>query len=291
MNCSEVNRLLSAYFDNELPVGVRSAISEHLTLCDLCTADLAGFDQLSAIAERLETPTAPAAIWNRIEESLDSQSEHVRPRKGTGLLWKGIRDVFQAPQLRWSLATFAVLFVLAAGIGYLLRSDHQEEHHEMAAVFRGYLEEFSHDPLAAQQFLLESYESQAVDTESAGAMLGYRPAVAVGMPPGYEVESMHVMEMPCCKCVQCLCQRADGTRLVVFEHDEEQMSEWFGERSRISTVCNGMPCTVIQLGDRIAANWSHGSRQITVIGLRDTEELGHLVAWFDDRRRKELSPS
>lgn len=105
------------------------------------------------------------------------------------------------------------------------------------------------------------------------------------MPDGYSVDSTYVMKMPCCTCVQCLCTRSDGSTIAIFEHDDEEAKEWFGDRPEMSANCNGKQCMLVELDDRIAASWKHDKRHFTVVGLRDVAELTNLVAWFDDRKR------
>jgi hypothetical protein len=184
----------------------------------------------------------------------------------------------------------ATVLIAVGWFGYTNWVEHDadssvhDSDHQMAVVFGEYLEVFRSDPNAAQQILLAKYESQAVDAEHPIQSVGYRPAVAGGMPDGYSVESTYVMNMPCCKCVQCNCERSDGTTIAIFEHDDEEPA-WFGDRPTTEAICNGARCSLVDLDDRIAATVRRGKRHITVIGARDAAEVDQLVAWFDDRRR------
>ena len=80
MDCPEVKELLSAYYDDELTSGQRTAVAEHLACCDECAHELEGFRRLSALAERLAQPEPPARIWQQLEAQLDAASgtEHER---------------------------------------------------------------------------------------------------------------------------------------------------------------------------------------------------------------------
>ncbi len=91
------------------------------------------------------------------------------------------------------------------------------------------------------------------------------------------------MKMPCCTCVQCLCQQDDGTMIAIFKHDDDEPS-WFGHRKSKIEVCNGTRCRLVQLDRRLAANWQRQGRYISVIGVSDAEEVSRLTAWFDDAR-------
>ena len=279
MDCPEVKELLSAYYDDELTSGQRTAVAEHLAGCDECAHELEGFRRLSALAERLAQPEPPARIWQQLEAQLDAASgtEHERSTFRDGRLWT------RQPMVRLGLATAAAILIAVGWFGSRSWFEHSG-HHQMAAVFGQYLDEFARDPAAAQQLLLAQYEGQAADAEQVLRTVGYRPAVADGMPEGYSVESTYVMKMPCCTCVQCVCTRSDGTTIAIFEHDDEDPN-WFGDRPGTEAICNGKRCSIVELDNRIAASWKQGKRYITVIGARDTAEVDQLVAWFDDRRR------
>ncbi len=96
------------------------------------------------------------------------------------------------------------------------------------------------------------------------------------------------MKMPCCTCVQCLCKRSDGSVIAIFEHDDEEMTEWFGDRPAMAANCSGKRCSLVEVNDRIAASWKRDKRHITVVGIRDVAELTELVAWFE--KRKQVKP-
>jgi hypothetical protein len=176
------------------------------------------------------------------------------------------------------------MVLIAVGIGwYVYQARFQHGDSQFTAEFGHYLQEFQRDPAAAQQFLLAQYDNQSVDPQRALQLVGYRPAVADGLPDGYSMESMHVMKMPCCTCVQCLYKRSDGSTIAIFEHDDDAMDEWFGDRPERSAICGGKRCGLVDLDSRIAVSWKQGKRHIMVIGLQDVEEVNQLVAWFDDR--------
>ena len=50
MDCNEVKEHLSAYHDDELASDIRMVVAAHLAGCDVCSQELAGFGELSAIA-------------------------------------------------------------------------------------------------------------------------------------------------------------------------------------------------------------------------------------------------
>ena len=229
-------------------------------------------------------PAPPAKIWNQLEEQLAEAKDEVR---------QPIQPVSRAarrsiPMLR--VAALAVTILVMVGVGWLGYSNWHGhgEHDEFTIEFGNYLEKFRLDPAVAQQFLLAKYDGQSVDVQQAVHQVGYRPAVADGLPKGYSVDSTYVMKMPCCTCVQCLCKRSDGSTIAIFEHDDEETTEWFGDRPELSASCNGKRCSLVEVDDRIAASWKRDQRHITVVGIRDVAELTELAAWFDERKQVKL---
>lgn len=275
MKCSQVQELLSAYCDGELAEDQRSDVSDHLLGCSDCARELAGFERLSNMASTLSTPAPPKQMWSQLEHQLDQQP---RTAQRTTESVHGART--------WSFLALAATVLAATGIAW---STYQTwfthgEHDQFTADFGHYLEEFRRDPDTAQQILLAKYEHQLVDPNQAIARVGYRPVVADGLPPGYTLASTHVMTMPCCTCVQSTCKRSDGSTLAVFEHDDEETTEWFGDRPDITARCNDVQCNLVQLDDQIAASWRHGTRHITLIGVRDVGEVSQMVAWLDEKQ-------
>lgn len=281
-SCCEANERLSAYYDQELSPSSRTAVAEHTTGCNRCSRELEVFRSLSTLAAGLAQPAAPAELWQRIENQLDLHAEHSDRSERAGSLAR--LQWMRRPAVRFGFVAVAVILLAFGWLAYQTWFGRSSVR-QMAAVFGEYLEEFPRDPDAAQQVLLAAYEGKAMDAEQAIRAVGYRPAVADGLPDGYSVEKTYLMKMPCCTCVQWLCRRTDGTTLAIFEHDDDEHASWFGNRPRTERICNGKPCSLLEMDGRIAASWKLGKRQLTLVGLRDPAEVDQLVAWFDDRRR------
>jgi len=276
MDCSEIRELLSAYHDGELDDQARNRVSVHLAECPDCASQLATFEKLSAMAGSLSAPAPPEHLWDQLEEQLE------RPR--------GVRPRTPAKVAARLLATAAMmLVVLGAGWFAYQMWFSAGPHAHFAAEFGDYLAEFRRDPMAAQQVLLAKYDHQLVEPGEAVQHVGYRPAIANGLPDGYTVVSTHVVTMPCCKCVQSLCQRPDGSTLALFEHNDEETIDWFGQRPQISAVCNGERCSLVQLDDRIAASWKYDQRSITLIGVKDISEVAQIAKWLNEHNPPALN--
>jgi hypothetical protein len=269
MNCSEVQERLSAYYDGELADEIRSNLDEHLGGCSECARELAVFEKLSTMAGALSTPLPPQQMWSRLEQQIDQQQiDQQQIAKPVGR--SRSRSSF-VPRL----FALAAIVLVAVGIGYLTYPSWftHGQHDQFAVEFRHYLDTFRDDPDAAQQMLLAKYANQLVGPDQAMKQIGYRPAVADGLPAGYTLESTHVMRMPCCTCVQSICKRSDGSTLAIFEHDDES--------------CREKHCCLVELDDQIAASWKRGVRHITLIGVRDVAEVSQMVAWLDEKKQPE----
>lgn len=279
MNCQEVREHLSAYYDGELPADKHAAVAEHVAECLDCVQELAAFASMTAMTGDFGAAEPPEHIWSGIEKQLDERA--AVPLAETG-------------EKRPSLATatkpiaLAATVLVAVGVGWFVYEtvfdrDNHDQH--FVAEFGEYLDEFRQDPDAAQRSLVAKYKGRLVDPpDQALSHVGYRPAVAEGLPEGYGHKSTYLLKMPCCTCVQTICERDDGTRLAIFEHDDED-HDWFAERPHISAQCNGQQCSLYELQDRLAAIWKRGARHITLVGVRDITEVSQFVAWFDNRRQ------
>lgn len=275
MECVKVQELLSSYFDDELSVEVRSSVAQHAQACSRCGQELAFFGQMSTMARGLDEPEPPEGIWEGIEASLESEPTHRAVVQSAGPPRRAVR--------RWRLgllATAALVLVATGVVWFATTMRHTSDHHgELAADFDHYLESFAHDPETAQNVLLAKYGGRSVNVTEATEQLGYRPAVAAGLPKAYSLESMVVLDMPCCKCLKTLCRRNDGKMFAIFEHEEDQ-ADWFGDRPRIETQCNGRPCSLIQADHSLVASWKANKRHLTVVGAHDLEEITDLVEHF-----------
>ena len=282
MNCSQIQELLSDYYDNELCEEDRQHVEAHLKTCDRCAESLAAFESLSLLAGKLSAPTPPAGMWGELEARLQEKSQEA----GSVVL----SEEKHRPPFRWyrkySRVIAVAILLLAVGVGYLnFAGKGHGTHHHADGVFNQYLTAFEKNPDSAQQILLKHYQHNPVQPQQAARLLGYQPVIAQSVPAGYEVQSSYVMKMPCCTCLQTVCKRKDGSCIVIFEHDDET-PEWFEGQPKIKATCNGEKCCLVNLDQDIAASWQHGKRHITVIGIRDVNEVNTLVAWSDQDRNK-----
>lgn len=181
------------------------------------------------------------------------------------------------------LATAAVVVVAASTAAIVWLEQTEYGHGHVAATFGRYLDEFERNPDAAQQVLMSNYEGRAVSYDEAATKVRYQPGTPERLPNGLARRTIYLLRMPCCTCVQAVYERKDGGKLAVFEHEDDQ-PVWFGTRPTIHTRCNGMPTSLVQVDDRLAASWKHRGRFVTVVGARDVEQVAQLKAFLDGQQ-------
>lgn len=72
MRCDEVRRLLSAYYDRELPLDKMEAIREHLKYCMTCSKDLDSIKKIHGLMDYFPTievgPYFEAQLFQKLED-------------------------------------------------------------------------------------------------------------------------------------------------------------------------------------------------------------------------------
>lgn len=298
MNCSETKNLLSAFYDEELSVDVRASVAEHLQACQSCAGALAEYQQLSAAFSRAASPPVPPSVWGNIVRGIDAQgvTEIASETSTSGADAPEVELASQtnanrSPERRWSRATYQRLAIAASmllvfGLSVWMSrhdsmSDLDHEHgKEFVATMDHYLRVLPENPDEAEQFLIDKYDGQVVAPDEAVRLVGYRPTVADGLPAGYSLASTSVLKMPCCTCVKAVCKRQDGSTLVLFEHDDDEV-DWFGDRASSMAMCGDKECCLVDLDSSFAATWREGTRSMTAVGVKDQEEVAALIEWFD----------
>lgn len=265
MDCQQVEQLLSHYFDNELCRDDRAEVEIHLENCSPCSDQLADIHMLSEAARSLSSARPPHDLWDRIAAQLkESQLPDLVNDKATKLL-KSKAWSDQTHSLRW----FAVAAVLLIAVGLLWTLKWSSHQHDP---FVTYAQMLDSSPVAAQKTLVSKYSGQTVSVDEAVQLVGYRPRNVDPPPSGYSCDQLVVLDMPCCKCVQAVWQRQDQTQVAIFEH-KSKMDDWFQDKPSVNIMCRDKVCRVTQLNGQLAATWQIGERVMTVIGLRDVEEL------------------
>ncbi len=283
MNCSQIQNLLSDYYDHELSSDTNQEMEAHLSTCESCAESLTAFENLTQLMGNLSEPVPPANMWSELELRLQEEEA-----QGDQVVSPAVSHSRIDLLKKYSLLIVAATFLFTVSIGYLNQPNnvhHAHDHGQSNTVFKQYLTAFENNPDSAQQILLKNYQNDLVNPHQAVKLLGYQPAVATSLPAGYEIEASYVMKMPCCTCSQTICRRKDGSQIVIFEHDDET-PQWFEGQPKKNMICDGKTCCLVNLDSQMAASWQHGKRHITVIGIHDEQEVDKLIAWSDQASNK-----
>jgi hypothetical protein len=216
-----------------------------------------------------ESSVDSESIWHEVTAKLDNRD--------------AVHTTAKSDPKNWAYAILAI----AASLGLIwlaVRNDQEiepghertHEHTSLAVDFQEVIEHTKTEPQVAIAELVAKYQGQELDQHATTKYLGYEAALFERVPPGFVRVSTHVLNMPCCKCSASICQREDGTFLMVFEHKDER-PVWFGDYPSIETQCSGQTCKIIELAGQLAVSWKNGDRQLTLIGVNDIAEVNQWV--------------
>ncbi|QDV85309.1 anti-sigma factor family protein [Planctomycetes bacterium TBK1r] len=269
MDCQQASKLLSNYYDGELSGEQQINVDRHIKGCSDCLEHLTFFDAVSEAIRKLSLAATPKELlWERIATELDetprSFDQRALPTAPTAVAREQSR-------WRWTMLSTAAITLIAVGLYWVALTNHQHDE-----PLQAYLNLFETDPELAQQHLAETYTGRSILPDQAAQLVGYRPRNVDTPPSGFVCDELVVLDMPCCKCIQALWQRKDHTHLAVFEH-KCKVNDWFSKDPSIQIECAGIICRVTQIDGQLAASWRVGSRMMTVIGVRDTDELARLI--------------
>lgn len=270
MNCDWVEERLSAYIDQALRAQELPEFESHCQHCETCRALVAEYQAIGTLMRQSEARVDTDPLWEQVQRRLDDNcvvpnSTKSRPRK-------------------WIYAILATAASVAL-IWFVVRNPTSEHHdgdasHEHAALavdFQEVIRTAKLEPKAAIAKLVSKYQGKELDAKATASYLGYEPAIFKSVPEGFLRVSTHVLDMPCCKCSASICERSDGTSLIVFEHKDEQ-PVWFGDLPSIETQCSGKTCKIIEAAGQLAVSWKNDDRQLTMIGANDIAEVNQWVA-------------
>jgi len=146
-------------------------------------------------------------------------------------------------------------------------------------------------PRQALAALSQQFRGKETPPADARALLGYEPSMAQELPGGLQLVSLQVLKLPHCNCpagkctcgpggCNCsvsLCERADGSDLLVVEHCESQPIS-FGDFPADLVRRAEQEFHFLKAGKQYAATWTANQRRLTAIGVNDLEEAALLIA-------------
>lgn len=275
MNCSEVQELLSAYFDHELDVPTREIVSVHLEDCQDCSQEIDGFESLSKLASGLGNYPVPEALWNSIASTQSDKPTTATEAEKVQLAKKSF--VLSRRQVVMMASGLALVLLIVSLIFWVF--DHGHDHEEMVEAMEHIAENINTGE--SESLLMTKFGGQMVSADEAMSEVGFQPvSTSVGLPDGYEVKNIQVLTMPCCKCTQTICTRKDGTQFYVFEHVNEDTG-WFEEKEKEEFQCCGKECELVRLNEQLVVTWKKGKRHITMLGMRNKAEIELIVEKFE----------
>ena len=275
MNCDWIVDKLSAFIDNEVGGEDRRQIEEHCDQCERCRTMVSQYMSIGRIMRHAEERVDTEAVWERVAVRLDNAAVVSVSTKATKKWGYAILATAASISLFW--------FVLRDNTSREQGHDNGSHQHSSLAVdFQDVFQLVKSEPKAAIAKLVAKYQGQELDQKAATDYLGYEPALFKSIPEGFARVSTHVLNMPCCKCSATLCERSDGTSLIVFEHKDEQ-PVWFGyspsiETPSIEMQCSGTTCKIVESAGQLAVSWKNQDRQLTVVGANDLAEVNQWVA-------------
>jgi len=296
MKCSEIQTLLSAYYDSELTVEVRTNVDDHVEECTACIAELTRFKDLGSMTDGLEQPETPASVWATIDQGLgpvnrdgaadaEYAQQELRPpglSPGQSPGQSAQRELRPPKARSWKkhslqfAAAIAATVVIGVFSWSLSRGD--SEHVKMVKAMDEVATNINSNH--ASTLLLSKFGGSEVSYQDAISQVGFRPVASRGLPDGYTVDSIQVLDMPCCKCTQTACRRHDNSCFFIYEHDNEEPG-WFAHRKRRQCECDGKTFTIVELDSQLVATWQEGSRHVTLLGARDEAEIELLLRQFE----------
>lgn len=269
VNCDWVEERLSAYIDNEISSQERIAFEAHCDHCNSCRVLTAEYQAIGKLMRQSEALVDMNSLWERVEDRLDDGLVVPISTKSQSKNWLYAVLV--------TAASVALIWFVARNPASKHNDGVSHEHSALAVDFQEVIRTAKSEPKTAIARLVAKYKGKELDAKAATTYLGYEPAIFKGVPEGFTRVSTHVLNMPCCKCSATICERNDGTSLIVFEHKDEQ-PVWFGDLPSIETQCSGKNCKIIEAAGQLAVSWKNDDRQLTMIGANDIAEVNQWVA-------------
>ncbi len=275
ITCNHFADQLSAFIDHELDADTSKLMASHMEHCEQCKKTAQEYLAIGSLIRVAEPVIDTEAMWDRVELQLLPQKVLAPSRKWKWMDWS---EGYRTP----AFAVAASVLLLVSLVSYFNPSFNgsDEALHDHASLAVDFAEVFRYakaNPKQAVDKLASKFEGRELSREETTEYLGYEPALFNSVPEGFTRVSTHVLNMPCCKCSATICERSDGSSLIVFEHKDEQ-PVWFGVSPAIDTQCAGKSCKIVESAGQLAVSWRNQDRQITIVGANDITEVNNWVS-------------
>lgn len=258
---------LSAFFDGELASGEAVIVEQHVADCADCLRELSAMERTRRSVQMLAAPSAPDAIWDRIEGAL--------PRKAR------VIPIFGPPVARWSAVA---AFLAAIGIGTLLvnpfglmpASGPPISHLDDAGFDYGLYLLALTEPDRMEQFEAR-YDRRKASLQEALAAVGTpvdRSSLR-GVPDGFELTSVYVLSNASTRSMQ-VTYRHKGSEITVFRQPKNHPVH-FADYQLEPAMIGGNRCLMAHEGRYCAITIATNDAQYVVIGHRDDVMVAELL--------------
>jgi hypothetical protein len=273
MNCERVREHLSAYHDGELPDAVRLDVESHLGHCIDCRQEFTSLKKLSSLFEQtssdLAVPTSPSG-WAELQNKLGE----------TRILSDETRQRASRRNIASLVVLAASLLLVVSGLVWFTNREEISHHASASLDLNQFVTDFQSDPTVAQARLLSNFHGQVVTPEEATSLLHRRPAFLDRVPKDYQLVSLNVLQMPCCKCPQGVYRTPSGETVCIFEH-ELGSGVLTDKCPMIKSKCGDRDVKLAEVGDVLLVNWASKEHSFTAVGLDKMESVIHLVDAID----------
>lgn len=121
MDCLDYQELISEYIDGDLKPNKRIMVGDHIKSCQECNLVYQDLKQIVGVSQQLPLLAADNLVWKKIEKEIAEipKSKITSPKNLWAKFWQHKWQFsVSAPQLTGSLATLAVLVILASSFSY-----------------------------------------------------------------------------------------------------------------------------------------------------------------------------
>lgn len=273
MNCERVREHLSAYYDGELPDVVRIEVEAHLVHCLDCRHEFMSLEKLSTLFEQsssdLTIPTS-ASGWAKLQHKLDE----------TVISGEAIRRRSSRRNIASMVVLAASLLLVISGLAWFTNGEKTSHHASPSLDLNQFVADFQSNPAVAQARLLSNFNGRVVTPEEATNLLHRRPAFLDRVPKDYQLVSLNVLEMPCCKCPEGVYRTPSGETVCIFEHELGSVI-LTDKCPMIKSKCGDRDVKLAEVGDVLLVNWASKEHSFTAVGLDKVENVIQLVGAVD----------
>lgn len=290
MNCQELSINLSRYLDGEMPPDELQRCQDHLGACQACLCELQSLQNVSKAMQCCCSEEVNLPTWDSVSERLTELEAVENQTAGSETF---VHDQLRSASRRgWLAPLFGVGMALAATLGLMLLSQVKPtvDPHSIAVDFSEVIDRTGNDPAAALVQLNQQFAGRTVEAGQVESLLGYRPVALTDLPRDVSVVSTSVLKLPVCicpagkctcrpggcNCAAIMCQRQDGSQLLMLEHCESDKVELSKQPARL---VQGSSNRVQLYGSkqRLTASWTVNDHRLTAIGLKDEREAQQLA--------------